>query len=591
MSTSLNDSTPIIKKKIIQEHLSKLKSDQIDPNATPPEVLESRQAHFHLVTTQSGIGHGKGLTIIKGVKVDKKKKKVKIRVPRKKHTKTIIEETDQTEELANSVNLKEAETTKEEHRLNERHSSLVIGEEVNIETDEGTHEHSTTKLKGFENVSNTTQFLLDMKKASKASRNEYTLQQRPEGPGEGSSVVLETPDDQNKSDNERTKTDNFDDARKEQEAKDQDLVEENVIEQTTIPPSSPSHTLSYAKYGNQLLYENVVISMNDILQDPIETQTQSMVDVPIQEDNPVVQETQLVDVVIILKKLKKPEEKVDAKGVLKRLMKLEKKVEAMSKIDHTKEIDKSVQAHIKNVLPKAVPDFGKIKQEKDAKKNMPKSSTTLKFNENSLKEYDLKNDLLSLMMKSKSFKTHPSHKKLILQQMIKRIQKRDTDATSSKKNKDQVESSKEDKDTYEASKNEKAVDAKESIHDDVVDGDEPRQENDAPKPDTSANEDGVYKSKWFKQDANPEGGRCPYDLTKPLPLQGPPDHKTVPVDFFFNKDLEYLKIGNKEKKYVVSLTKPKDARYELEVLEEMIPKLWSSSKVKYDLNATLGIHH
>nr|GEZ32126.1 hypothetical protein [Tanacetum cinerariifolium] len=77
---------------------------------------------------------------------------------------------------------------------------------------------------------------------------------------------------------------------------------------------------------------------------------------------------------------------------------------------------------------------------------------------------------------------------------------------------------------------------------------------------------------------------------KPLPLQGPPSHKTILVDFFFNKDLEYLKTENKEKKYAISLTKPKPARYE-QGLEQMIPNLWSSSKVKYDLNAALRIHH
>ncbi|GJR76754.1 hypothetical protein Tco_0089119 [Tanacetum coccineum] len=77
---------------------------------------------------------------------------------------------------------------------------------------------------------------------------------------------------------------------------------------------------------------------------------------------------------------------------------------------------------------------------------------------------------------------------------------------------------------------------------------------------------------------NPEGDGCPYDLSKPLPLQGPPGRTTIPVDFFFNKDLEYLKTRNKEKKYAFLLPKPKAAQYELEGLEEMILKLWSSSK-------------
>ncbi|GJS68596.1 hypothetical protein Tco_0683161 [Tanacetum coccineum] len=63
---------------------------------------------------------------------------------------------------------------------------------------------------------------------------------------------------------------------------------------------------------------------------------------------------------------------------------------------------------------------------------------------------------------------------------------------------------------------------------------------------------------------NPEGDICPYDLRKSLSLQGPPGRTTISVDFFFNKDLEYLKTGNKEK---------------------------NLSKEGYDLNSSLGIHH
>ncbi|GKE44366.1 hypothetical protein Tco_1471650 [Tanacetum coccineum] len=42
---------------------------------------------------------------------------------------------------------------------------------------------------------------------------------------------------------------------------------------------------------------------------------------------------------------------------------------------------------------------------------------------------------------------------------------------------------------------------------------------------------------------NPEGDICPYDLSKPLPLQASPGHLTIPADFFLNNDLEYLKTG------------------------------------------------
>ncbi|GKC70484.1 hypothetical protein Tco_1116367 [Tanacetum coccineum] len=87
-----------------------------------------------------------------------------------------------------------------------------------------------------------------------------------------------------------------------------------------------------------------------------------------------------------------------------------------------------------------------------------------------------------------------------------------------------------------------------------------------------------------------EGDRCPYDLSKPLPLQGPHGHTTIPVDLLFNNNLEYLKTGNTEKKYASSLTKPKAARYELEGLEEMIPNLWSSSKVGHAVTSSHTVY-
>ncbi|GJX85376.1 hypothetical protein Tco_0336150 [Tanacetum coccineum] len=90
---------------------------------------------------------------------------------------------------------------------------------------------------------------------------------------------------------------------------------------------------------------------------------------------------------------------------------------------------------------------------------------------------------------------------------------------------------------------------------------------------------------------NLKGGRCPYDLSKPLPLQGSPGHLTIPVDFFFNTDLEYLKTGNSERKYTTSITKTKVAKYELEFIEEMIPKLLSliNKFSKHDVYSTMKI--
>nr|GEY01330.1 hypothetical protein [Tanacetum cinerariifolium] len=49
-----------------------------------------------------------------------------------------------------------------------------------------------------------------------------------------------------------------------------------------------------------------------------------------------------------------------------------------------------------------------------------------------------------------------------------------------------------------------------------------------------------------KRHKNLEGDRYSFDLSKSLPLQGPLSHRTVAFDFFFNKDLEYLKTSDPE---------------------------------------------
>ncbi|GKB23196.1 hypothetical protein Tco_0862597 [Tanacetum coccineum] len=63
---------------------------------------------------------------------------------------------------------------------------------------------------------------------------------------------------------------------------------------------------------------------------------------------------------------------------------------------------------------------------------------------------------------------------------------------------------------------------------------------------------------------NPKGNQCPYDLNKPLPLHKSRGRLSVPADFFFNNDLEYLGGGSTDKKYTTSTTKTKVAKYDVE---------------------------
>ncbi|GKE48623.1 hypothetical protein Tco_1479881 [Tanacetum coccineum] len=68
---------------------------------------------------------------------------------------------------------------------------------------------------------------------------------------------------------------------------------------------------------------------------------------------------------------------------------------------------------------------------------------------------------------------------------------------------------------------------------------------------------------YFVRQENPKGDRCPFDLSKPLHLKGRPGHLTVAAEYFFNINLEYLKSTDSKRKYIMSITKTKDARSQL----------------------------
>ncbi|GJW25762.1 hypothetical protein Tco_0039573 [Tanacetum coccineum] len=90
---------------------------------------------------------------------------------------------------------------------------------------------------------------------------------------------------------------------------------------------------------------------------------------------------------------------------------------------------------------------------------------------------------------------------------------------------------------------------------------------------------------------NPEGDRSPFDLTKHVPIKGCLSRLTVAAEYFFNNDLEFLKSSVPEKRYTTSITKIKAARYEMVGIEDMVPTLWSATKVGYDKDAKKGIKH
>nr|GEY01046.1 hypothetical protein [Tanacetum cinerariifolium] len=90
---------------------------------------------------------------------------------------------------------------------------------------------------------------------------------------------------------------------------------------------------------------------------------------------------------------------------------------------------------------------------------------------------------------------------------------------------------------------------------------------------------------------NPKGDRYPFDSSKALPLQGHPGHLTVAANYFFNNDLEYLKSFDLKRTYTTSITKTKATQYEIEWIEDMVPTLWSPTKVGYDKDTLKEIKH
>ncbi|GKA79018.1 hypothetical protein Tco_0785555, partial [Tanacetum coccineum] len=83
-----------------------------------------------------------------------------------------------------------------------------------------------------------------------------------------------------------------------------------------------------------------------------------------------------------------------------------------------------------------------------------------------------------------------------------------------------------------------------------------------------------------------------YNVSKPLPLDGPPGHVTIQTEFFFNRDLDYLQFGSKGDRIALSITKMKAAYYPDVGLEQMVPdQMWIEAECMYDIFATYGISH
>nr|GEW91582.1 hypothetical protein [Tanacetum cinerariifolium] len=78
---------------------------------------------------------------------------------------------------------------------------------------------------------------------------------------------------------------------------------------------------------------------------------------------------------------------------------------------------------------------------------------------------------------------------------------------------------------------------------------------------------------------NPEGNRVVPNVKKALPPGGPPGQVTIQPQYFFNKDMEYLLSGSKERRSALSISKMKAAYYPDFGLEELVPADYQEYKI------------
>ncbi|GKB06066.1 hypothetical protein Tco_0834299 [Tanacetum coccineum] len=91
-----------------------------------------------------------------------------------------------------------------------------------------------------------------------------------------------------------------------------------------------------------------------------------------------------------------------------------------------------------------------------------------------------------------------------------------------------------------------------------------------------------YKMLTYQVDwANPEGDQVRCNVNRPLPLGGYPGHVTIQTQFFFNKDLEYLRYSSKGSCPTLSISKMKADNYPdfgLELLSSILNRMISSRR-------------
>ncbi|GJX02394.1 hypothetical protein Tco_0186307 [Tanacetum coccineum] len=323
----------------------------------------------------------------------------------------------------------------------------------------------------------------------------------------------------------------------------------------------------------------------------------------------------------------------DALNVIQlRIANLEKDVSELKNIDISAEAFAALKTHVPTIidnylgtkvgdvfqkeLPKHNGSYSeilsnarsRIKKEQAKTQQMPQV-TIKSTDKEALKEFDLKSALYQHMHAKKSFNRNPANHRLyhaLMEVLIedenamdkgiadtgKQTKSRRTKESESSRKPSSTKETPKGKTSSKGSKTGKSASTKETVEEPTIEvimddtGDDVARVLAVSSLSTTSNMI-TDKLDWN----NPEGDRYLFNLSKPLPLQGTGGHRTVPADYFFNNDLEYLKTSDPAVTYTTSITKTKAARYDIKGIEDMGPTVWSIIKHGSDKDALKGIKH
>ncbi|GKA96883.1 hypothetical protein Tco_0818978 [Tanacetum coccineum] len=313
----LSHNDHISKRPLSYHHIIKLDT----PLGNLNDEIKNSDDYLNYLDKSSGTkpvkSRGKGLLTKQGVEVAVER----VSIPRKIRSKTVNEETGQSEEVADAVDSEETKEEEEPKLTRRRKTGVIIERQANRESEEENLDHSS-KLKGIKILYAAAQFKLDMKKARKANKDDIITQQRPKGSGSG--VTPAVPDEPSSSssssssesedeiedissDEERSEADDTEKADAETtEIADADKVNDDKVDEEKVDEEQfmdkqdgeeqpmdeqaetdqPKKTLSSAEYSNQFTIDNPDVSINDVLKEPVEVEVQSMVEVPVLQEKP-----------------------------------------------------------------------------------------------------------------------------------------------------------------------------------------------------------------------------------------------------------------------------------------------------------------